>query len=141
MKKYSRSWTGKIEGEISNHWTSMSEPMSLTIKEEENSKLFIAASLEFLRAPNTKKAKNKYGSLYYKIEVNGKPIEKYHVSNPIDSNKGTGVNLHAKTQILAGENNIEVFFKGSKNASWDLLKYQGKRQLSVLTLPFTSSKS
>lgn len=135
MKKYSKSWKSKIEGDMSNHWTSLSEPMSLTIKEAKKSNIFIAASLEFLRAPNPKMTKKNYGSLYYKIEVNGKPIVKYHVSNPIDSNKSTGVNLHANTQILAGENNIEVFYKLSKNGSWDLLKYQSQRQLSVLALP------
>lgn len=135
MKKYSKSWKSKIEGNMSNHWSSLSEPMSLTIKEEKKSHIFISASLEFLRDSNAKMTKKNYGSLYYKIEVNGEPIVKYHVSNPIDSKKGVGVNLHAKAQILAGENNIEVFYKVSKNGSWDLLKYQGERQLSVLSLP------
>lgn len=135
MKKYIKSWKSRIEGDMSNHWSSLPEPMRLTIKEEKKSNIFIAASLEFIRIPSDKVAKNNKGSLYYKIEVNGKPIVKYHVSNPRDSKKGIGVNLHANTEILAGENNIEVFYKVSKNGAWDLLKYQSQRQLSVLTLP------
>jgi len=79
--------------------------------------------------------KNHKGSLYYKIEVNGHPIVQYHVSNPRDSKKAVGVNLHAKTEIPAGENNVEVFYKVSKKGSWDLLRYQSQRHLSVLALP------
>lgn len=124
-----------MEGDLSTKWSSLPSPMYLTIKEDKRSDIFIAASLEFLRAPiNSIKNAHK-GSLYYKIEVNGNPIVQYHVSNPRDIKKGIGVNLHARTEIPAGENRVEVFYKVSKNGSWDLLRYQSQRQLSVLALP------
>ncbi len=135
MKKYNKSWKSRIEGDISTHWSSLPHPMSLIIKEDQKSNIFIAASLEFMGAPNDEVTKNHKGSLYYKIEVNGKPVVQYHVSNPRDSKKAVGVNLHAKTVVPAGENNVEVFYKVSKNGSWDLLRYQSQRHLSVLTLP------
>ena len=135
MKAYSRTWKSRMEGDISTQWSSLPNPMSLTIKEDKRSDIFIAASLEFLGTPIDHKAKYHKGSLYYKIEVNGKPIVQYHVSNPRDIKKTIGVNLHAKTEVPAGENNVEVFYKVSKNGSWDLLRYQSQRQLSVLAQP------
>jgi len=135
MNSYTRSWKSRIEGDMSTQWSSLPHPMSLKIKEDKRSDIFIAASLEFLGAPLDDMAKNHKGSLYYKIEVNGDPIVQYHVSNPRDSKKAIGVNLHAKTEIPAGENSVEVFYKVSKNGSWDLLRYQSQRHLSVLTLP------
>ncbi len=134
MKTYTRSWKSRIEGDISTQWSSLPHPMSLKIKEDKRSEIFIAASLEFLGAPVDDMTKNHKGSLYYKIEVNGKPIVQYHVSNPRDTKKAIGVNLHAKTEIPAGENNVEVFYKVSRSGSWDLLRYQSQRQLSVLAL-------
>lgn len=134
MTTYKKSWNSRIDGDMSTHWSSLPNPMCLTIKEDKASDIFIAASLEFLGAPMHDLSKNHKGSLYYKIEVNGKPIVQYHVSNPRDSKKPIGVNLHAKTEIPAGENNVEVFYKVSKNGSWDLLRYQSQRHLSVLAL-------
>ena len=135
MKSYTKSWKSRIDGDISTHWSSLPNPMSLNINEDKRSDIFIAAHLEFLRAPIHKIEKKHNGSLYYKIEVNGKPIVKYHVSNPRGSKKSMDVNLHAKTQIPAGENRVEVFYKVSKNGSWDLLRYQNQRDLSILILP------
>ena len=134
MKTYTLSWKRRIEGDISTQWSSLPNPMCLTLKEDKRSEIFIAASLEFLGVPIDDMTKNHKGSLYYKIEVNGEPIVQYHVSNPRDTKKAIGVNLHAKTVIPAGENNVEVFYKVSKSGSWDLLRYQSQRQLSVLTL-------
>lgn len=134
MKTYTRSWKSRIEGDMSTQWSSLPNPMSLKIKEDKKSDIFIAASLEFLGAPIDDMTKNHKGSLYYKIEVNGIPIVQYHVSNPRDTKKAIGVNLHAKTEIPAGENNVEVFYKVSRSGSWDLLRYQSQRQLSVLAL-------
>lgn len=135
MKVYTRTWKSRMEGDISTQWTSLPNPMSLTIKEDKRSDIFIAASLEFLGSPIDHKKKYHKGSLYYKIEVNGKPIVQYHVSNSRDTKKAIGVNLHAKTEVPAGENSVEVFYKVSKNGSWDLLRYQSQRQLSVLAQP------
>ena len=134
MKTYTRSWKSRIEGDMSTQWSSLPNPMSLKIKEDKKSDIFIAASLEFLGAPIDDMTKNHKGSLYYKIEVNGIPIVQFHVSNPRDTKKAIGVNLHAKTEIPAGENNVEVFYKVSRSGSWDLLRYQSQRQLSVLAL-------
>jgi hypothetical protein len=135
MKTYTRTWKSRMEGDISSQWSSLPNPMSLTIKEEKRSAVFIVASLGFLGIPIDQKTKYYKGSLFYKIEVNGKPIVQYHISNPRNSKKAIGVNLHAKTEVPAGENNVEVFYKMSKNGSWDLLRYQSQRQLSVLTQP------
>ncbi len=135
MRAYTKSWKSRIEGDISTHWSSLSNPMSMNINEDKKSNIFIAAHLEFLRPPIHKISKNHQGSLYYKIEVNGKSLVQYHVSNPRDSKKALEVNLHAKTEVPAGENRIEVFYKVSKNGSWDLLRYQNQRDLRVLTLP------
>lgn len=135
MRTYTRSWKNRMEGDLSTKWSSLPSPMYLTIKEDKRSDIFIAASLEFLRVPTNDIKKSHKGSLYYKIEVNGDPIVQYHVSNPRDIKKGIGVNLHARTEIPAGENRVEVFYKVSKNGSWDLLRYQSQRQLSVLALP------
>lgn len=124
-----------MEGDSENHWSRLPSPMSLKIFETNKTDLFIAASLDFLGVPIDKMTKNHKGSLYYKIEVNGEPIVQYHVSNPRDSKKPMGVNLHAKAKVPAGENTVEVFYKVSKNGSWDLMRYQSQRQLSVLALP------
>ena len=74
MKTYTRSWKSRIEGDMSTQWSSLPNPMSLKIKEDKKSDIFIAASLEFLGAPIDDMTKNHKGSLYYKIEVNGIPI-------------------------------------------------------------------
>lgn len=124
-----------MEGDSNNHWSQLPSPMSLTFNETNRSDLFIAASLDFSGAPINSMTKNHKGSLYYKIEVNGEPIVQYHVSNPRDSKRAMGVNLHAKAEVPAGENTVEVFYKVSKNGSWDLMRYQSQRQLSVLALP------
>ena len=124
-----------MEGDSEKQWSRLPSPMSLKIFETNKTDLFIAASLDFFGVPMDKMAKNHKGSLYYKIEVNGEPIVQYHVSNPRDSKKLMGVNLHAKAKVPAGENTIEVLYKVSKNGSWDLMRYQSQRQLSVLALP------
>lgn len=135
MKTYAKSWKSRIDGDFSTNWSSLPNPMSLKIIEDQKSDIFIAAHLEFLRPPIHKISKKHNGSLYYKIEVNGKPVVQYHVSNPRDIKKPLEVNLHAKTQVPAGENRVEVFYKVSSSESWDLLRYQNQRDLSVLTLP------
>ena len=135
MKKYYKSWKSRVEGDSENHWSRLPSSMSLKIIETNKTDLFIAASLDFLGAPIDRMTKNHKGSLYYKIEVNGEPIVQYHVSNPRDSKRAIGVNLHAKAEVPAGENTVEVFYKVSKNGSWDLMRYQSQRQLSVLALP------
>ncbi len=135
MKQYSKSWNSRVEAEPTNTWARLSNPMSLKIQEETKSAIFIAASLEFSRSPKEKEMKGHKGSLYYKIEVNGEPLVQYHVPNPRGTNNAVGVNLHGQTEIPAGENTIEVFYKISKNGSWDLMQNQSQRQLSVLAFP------
>ena len=135
MKTYTKSWKSRIEGDISTHWSSLPNPMSLNIIEDKKSSIFIAAHLEFARPPIHNTSDNHQGSLYYKIEVNGKPVVQYHLVNPRNSKKALEVNLHAKTEVPAGENRVEVFYKVSNKGSWDLLRYQNQRDLSILTLP------
>ena len=135
MKKYNKSWRSRIEGDLSYNWSSLSKPMRLQFNEDQDSSIFITASLEFSGFSKELKAKNHKGSLYYKIEVNGQPVSQYHVPNPRGVIKPVGINLHGKTDISAGNNEVEVFYKVSKNGSWDLLKNQNQRQLSVLTFP------
>jgi len=124
-----------MEGDSECYWSRLPSPMSLKIIETNKTDLFIAASLDFLGAPIDIMTKNHKGSLYYKIEVNGEPVVQYHVSNPRDSKRAIAVNLHAKAEVPAGENTVEVFYKVSKNGSWDLMRYQNQRQLSVLASP------
>jgi hypothetical protein len=135
MKQYSKSWNCRVEAEPTNTWARLSNPMSLKVNEDKKSAIFIAASLEFSRSAKEKELRGHKGSLYYKIEVNGVPLIQYHVPNPRGTNKAVGVNLHGETKIPAGENTIEVFYKMSKNGSWDLMQNQSQRQLSVMAFP------
>jgi hypothetical protein len=135
MKQYSKSWNCRVEAEPTNTWARLSNPMSLKVNEDKKSAIFIAASLEFSRSAKEKELRSHKGSLYYKIEVNGVPLIQYHVPNPRGTNKSVGVNLHGETKIPAGENTIEVFYKMSKNGSWDLMQNQSQRQLSVMAFP------
>lgn len=124
-----------MEGDMSTSWSSLPESMTLTIDEEKKSDIYIAASFDFTGASVNKMTKNHQGSLFYRIEVDGEPVVHYHVSNPRDSKRPLGVSLHAKASLKAGSHTVEVFYKVSKNGSWDLLKYQNQRQLSILTYP------
>lgn len=135
MKKYNKSWKSRIEGDLSDNWSSLSNPMRLQFNEDKDSSVFITASLEFSNIPKQLDTNSKQGALYYKIEVNGEPISKYHVANPRGIKKHLGINLHGKTDITAGNNEVEVFYKVSKKGSWDLLKNQYQGQLSVMTFP------
>lgn len=135
MKEYKKSWKSKIGGEICHDWSRLPKPMSLTINEDHKSQLFIAASIDLFRGPGGRISNNQNGSLHYKIEVNGNPIIQYHLSKPREAKKNMAVNLHANTEVPAGENNIEIFYKASKNGDWDLYNYQSEQHLSVLSLP------
>lgn len=135
MKQYSKSWNSRVEAEPTNTWARLSHPMCLKINEKTKSAIFIAASLEFSGSSKGKGLKGHKGSLYYKIEVNGEPLVQYHVPNPRGTNRAVGVNLHGKTEIPAGEHTIEVFYKMSKNGSWDLMQNQSQRKISVMAFP------
>lgn len=135
MNKYNKSWKSRIEGDLSCNWSSLSNPMRLQFNEDKDSSAFITASLEFSSIPKELTSKSQQGSLFYKIEVNGEAISKYHVANPRGVKKHLGINLHGKADITAGNNEVEVFYKVSKNGTWDLLKNQYLGQLSVMTFP------
>jgi len=135
MKTYNKSWKQKVEDKISTDWTSFSNPMSLKIEEENNSTIFISACLEFSNQHKREIDKKQQGSLYYKILVNDQELVEYHVVDPSNDRKHSDISLHAVSQISAGENTIEVFYKVSKNSSWELLGNQSNRHLSVLSFP------
>ena len=135
MKTYNKSWKYKIEGKISTDWAPFSNPMSLKIEEDKNSTIFINACLEFSNRHKREIDKKQQGSLYYKILVNGYELVEYHVVDPSNERKSSDVSLHAVSEIPAGENTIEVYYKVSKNSSWELLGNQSKRHLSVLSFP------
>ena len=135
MKTYNKSWKYKVEDKISTDWTPFSNPMSLKIEEDKNSTIFINACLEFSNRHKREIDKKQQGSLYYKILVNGYELVEYHVVDPLNERKSSDVSLHAVSEIPAGENTIEVYYKVSKNSSWELLGNQSKRHLSVLSFP------
>lgn len=135
MNTYSKSWTQKVAGDIGKDWTQFSTPMSLKIKEDTQSVIFISANLAFNCGHRREIDKKHQGSLYYRILVNGEKLVEYHVVDPSNEGKKSDINLHAFSDIPAGENTIEVFYKASKNGAWDLLEHQNRRELSILSFP------
>ncbi|MGI9532512.1 hypothetical protein [Lutimonas sp.] len=135
MNAYSKSWTQKVVSEIGKDWTQFSTPMSLKIKEDTQSVIFISANLAFNNGHRREIDKKHQGSLYYRILVNGEKLVEYHVIDPSNENKKSDINLHAVSDIPAGESTVEVYYKTSKNGAWDLLEQQNRRELSVLSFP------
>jgi len=135
MKTYNKSWKHKNEDVFSTNWTQFSNPMSLKIEEEKNSTIFISACMEFSNGHKREIDKKQQGSLYYKILVNDQKLIEYHVVDPSNERKHSDISLHAVSEIPAGENTIEVFYRVSKNSSWELLGNQSTRHLSVLSFP------
>jgi hypothetical protein len=135
MKTYNKTWKHRVEGEVSADWNQFPAPMSLKIKEDKNSTIFISASLEFNNGHKREIDKKQQGSLYYKILVNGQKLVEYHVVDPSNERKPSDISLHGVSDVPAGENTIEVFYKASKNGAWDLLENQNKRHLSILSFP------
>lgn len=135
MNRYDKSWKSGVEAASGSDWTHFPNPMSLKINEESTSTAFIAVSMEFNGSKIKKERKRSKGSLYYKILVNGSVVSEYHVIDPLHSVKTTEVNLHGVSEILPGENTIEVQYKLAKNGSWEILRNLGPRNLSVMTIP------
>ncbi len=135
MKTYNKTWKHRVVDEVSTDWTQFSTPMSLKIEEDKNSTLFISANLEFNNGHKREIDKKQHGSLYYKILVNGQKLVEYHVIDPSNERKPSDISLHGESDVPAGENTIEVFYKASKNGAWDLLENQNKRRLSILSFP------
>ena len=135
MKSYNKSWKQKVEDKISTDWASFSNPMCLKIEEDNSSTIFISACLKFNNGHKREIDKKQQGSLYYKILVNDQEIVEYHVVDPSNDRKHSDISLHAVSQIPAGENTIEVFYRVSKNSSRELIGNQSKRHLSVLSFP------
>lgn len=135
MKTYNKSWEHKLEDKISTDWTQFSNPMSLKIEEDKNSTIFISACMEFSNGHKRDIDKKHEGSLFYRILVNGQKLVEYHLVDPSNQRKQSDISLHAVSDIPAGENTIEVFYRTSKNGSWELLGNQSKRHLSILSFP------
>ncbi len=135
MKTYNKSWTQKIDGSIAKQWTQFSTPMSLKIKEDIRSVIFISANLAFNCGHKREIDKKHQGSLYYKILVNGEKLVEYHLMSPSNDSKNSDINLHGVSDIPPGENTIEVYYKASNSGAWNLLENQNKRALSILSFP------
>lgn len=136
MKKYMKSWSNELRASVSEHWSSLPNPMKLEIKEKQTSDLFIAASLEFFGPPNQVDHTGPNGSLYYKITVNGETLVKFHLrTKKRGVAKKIDINLHGRTTVPGGKNTVEVLYKSSGNRSWELMNYQNQRQLSILAYP------
>ena len=135
MKTYNKSWKHRVEDKMSSDWAQFSNPMSMKIEEDKNSTIFISACMEFSNAHKREIDKKQRGSLFYKILVNGQKLVEYHVVDPSNERKHSDISLHAVSEIPAGENTVEVFYRVSKNVSWELLGSQSKRHLSILSFP------
>lgn len=134
MNSYQKSWLNDFETSINKEWVGFQEPMSLELSAEKKSRVYISANLKFNRN-EVNNSKTPQESLYYKILVNGKSVNKYHVSNPLYQKTPTKVSLHASTYVSPGKTTIEVQYKVSKNGSWALLNNQGQRELNILSVP------
>ena len=135
MNRYSKIWKNRVDGAISSEWSPFPGPMSLKIKEDKPSKIFISASVGFKGKPATMDHQNSNNSLYYRILVNGEKVVEYHVPNPRKLEKLSDVSIQGVSEIPPGENTVEVFYKGSKCCSWNYRQNQAEAKLSVLAVP------
>lgn len=134
MSFYKKSWLNDFESAINKDWVGFQNPMSLEITEPTRCKVYISACVKFNKNSDLKGSTKHHGSLYYKILVNGETVNVYHVSDPLYHKKSMGINLHAATDVSAGNTIVEVQYKLSKNGSWTLLNNQGKRELNVMSI-------
>jgi hypothetical protein len=134
MNSYQKSWLNDFETSINKEWVGFQKPMSLKLSADKKSRVYISANLKFNKK-QVNNSKTPQGSLYYKILVNGKCVNEYHVSNPLYQKTSTGVSLHASTYVFPGNTTVEVQYKVSKNGSWALLNNLGQRELNILSVP------
>ncbi|MCA0931828.1 hypothetical protein LCM02_05145 [Lutimonas saemankumensis] len=135
MNRYSKIWKNRVDGAISSEWSPFPGPMSMKIKEDKPSKIFISASVGFKGKPSSGYQENANSSLYYRILVNGEKVVEYHVPNPRKLEKLSDVSIQGVSEIPPGENTVEVYYKGSKSCSWNYRQNQAEAELSVLAVP------
>ncbi|UCE92726.1 MAG: hypothetical protein JSV73_07795 [Flavobacteriaceae bacterium] len=135
MNRYSKIWKNKIEGTISSEWSPFPGPMTLKIKEDKPSKIFISASVGFKGKPIAGDQPSSNSSLYYRILVNGEKVVEYHVPNPRKLEKLSDVSIQGVSEVPPGENTVEVHYKGCKSRGWNLQQNQAEAELSVLAVP------
>jgi hypothetical protein len=135
MNRYSKIWKNRVEGAISSEWSPFPGPMSLKIKEDKPSKIFISASVGFKGKPASGDLNQPNSSLFYRILVNGEKVVEYHVPNPRKLEKMSDVIIQGVSEIPPGENTVEVYYKGSKTSAWNLRQNQAEAELSILAVP------